>query len=90
MKSEILENDDVTCAGKSHNRTIVISWFGIIIGSLNMHNDLFLSDVRQPEMDVLQSGRDFDQIVLQIVSIRVKTLSNTNFVASRHMLMIFM
>ena len=55
MKSEILENDDVTCAGKSHNRTIVISWFGIIIGSLNMHNDLFLSDVRQPEMDVLQS-----------------------------------
>ena len=55
-----------------------------------MHNDLFLSDVRQPEMDVLQSGRDFDQIVLQIVSIRVKTLSNTNFVASRHMLMIFM
>ena len=53
MKSEILENDDVTCAGKSHNRTIVISWFGIIIGSLN--NDQFLSDARQPKVDVLQS-----------------------------------
>jgi len=29
-------------------------------------------------------GRDFEQIIGRIVSIRVKTLSNTNLVASRH------
>ena len=29
-------------------------------------------------------SRDFEQIFGQIVSIRVKTLSNTNLVASRH------
>ena len=29
-------------------------------------------------------GRDFDQIIGQIVSIRVKTLSNKNLVAYRH------
>ena len=30
------------------------------------------------------SGRDFEQIIGQIVSIRVKKLSNTNLVASRY------
>ena len=29
-------------------------------------------------------GRDFEQILGQIVSVRVKTLSNINLVASRH------
>ena len=29
-------------------------------------------------------GRDFEQILGQIVSMSVKTLSNTNLVASRH------
>ena len=44
-----------------------------------------MSDARQPEVDFftfLSSG--FAQIFSQIVSTSVKKLSNTNFMASRH------
>ena len=44
-----------------------------------------MSDERQPEEAFFSLlGRDFEQILGQIVSIRVKTLSNTNLAASRH------
>ena len=37
----------------------------------------FLSDAHQPEVDFfLLFGRDFEQILEQIVSLRIKTLSN--------------
>ena len=40
---------------------------------------------RQPEVDLFALlSSDFEQIFGQIVSIRVKTLSHTNVVASRH------
>ena len=43
-----------------------------------------MSDARRPEVDFLHSlSRDLKHIFRQIVSIRVKTLSNTNLVASR-------
>ena len=45
----------------------------------------FLSDARHPEVDFLHSfGREILEILGQIVSLRVRTLSNTNFVQSRH------
>ena len=44
-----------------------------------------MSDGRQPEVVFFAPlSRDFEQIFGQIVSIRVKTLSNTNLMASRH------
>ena len=44
----------------------------------------FLSDARQPEVSFFAPlSRDFKQVFGQIVSIRVKTLSNTNVVTSR-------
>ena len=44
----------------------------------------FLSDLRQPEVDLFAPLRhDFEQLFRQIVSMRVKTPSNTNLVASR-------
>ena len=43
-----------------------------------------MSDARRPEVDFLYSlSLDFKHIFRQIVSIRVKALSNTNLVASR-------
>ena len=46
---------------------------------------MFLRDKRKAEVDFFSLlGRDFEQILGQIVSIRVKTLSNTNLVASKH------
>ena len=45
----------------------------------------FLSDARHPEVDFLHSfGREILEILGQIVSLSVRTLSNTNFVQSRH------
>ena len=44
-----------------------------------------MSDARQPEVEFfifLSAG--FAQIFSQIVSIKVKKLSNTNFISSRH------
>ena len=43
----------------------------------------FLSDLRQPEVDLfVPLSHDFEQLFRQIASIRVKTPSNTNLVAS--------
>ena len=45
----------------------------------------FLGDARQPEVELFALlGSVFEQILGQIFSLRVKTLSNTNLVASRH------
>ena len=45
----------------------------------------FLSDTRRPEVDFLQSWAVIlEEILGEIVSLRVKTLSNANLVASRH------
>ena len=45
----------------------------------------FTSDARQPEVALfLLWTMVFSQIFNQIVSIRVKKLSNTNFISSRH------
>ena len=44
-----------------------------------------MSDARQPEVDFFALlSRDFEQIWGQIVSLRVKTLSNINLVVPRH------
>ena len=44
----------------------------------------FLSDLRQPEVDLFAPlSHDFEQLFRQIVSMRVNTPSNTNLVASR-------
>ena len=44
-----------------------------------------MSDARHPEDDFLHSfGRAILEILGQIVSLRGRTLSNTNFVQSRH------
>lgn len=43
----------------------------------------FLSDLRQPEVDLFAPlSHDFEQLFRQIVSMRVRTPSNTNLVAS--------
>ena len=43
----------------------------------------FLSDLRQPEVDLfVPLSHDFEQLSRQIASMRVKTPSNTNLVAS--------
>ena len=45
----------------------------------------FLSDTRQPEVDFLKLlSRDFEQSFGHNVSLRVKTISNINLVASMH------
>ena len=45
----------------------------------------FLSDLRQPEVDLfVPLSHDFEQLFRQIASMRVKTPSNTNLVALRH------
>ena len=44
-----------------------------------------MSDVRQPEVNLFALlSRDFQHIWVQIFSLRVKTLSNTNLVVPRH------
>ena len=44
----------------------------------------FLSDLRQPEVDLfVPLSHDFEQLFRQIVSMRVRTPSNTNLLASR-------
>ena len=52
------------------------------IGSLILSNEVF--ERREAGSGLfLLFGRDFEQILAQIVSLRIKTLSNTNLVASR-------
>ena len=47
----------------------------------------FLCDAHQLEVAFFPIlGRDFDQIFQQIVSVREKTLKNTNLVKSRHII----
>ena len=54
----------------------------VLIGSLS--NDVF-EPCTSPGSGLFELfGRDFEQILWQIVSVRVKTLSNTNLVASRN------
>ena len=48
---------------------------------------MFLSDARQPEVEVfcnLALGRDFDQIFGRIVSLREKTFRSLLLIASGH------
>ena len=71
----------------NNTSTIPISSNGdstVVTVAVKQYGATFLSDARRPEVDFLHSlSRDFKHIFRQIVSIRVKTLSNTNLVASR-------
>ena len=54
-------------------------------GLIREFNQPCLGNARQPEVDFFTLlSRDFEQIFRQIVSIRIKTLGDTNTVASRH------
>ena len=63
MKSEILENDDVTCAGKSHNRTIMISWCRPDNNREFKQPSVFERRASTGSGRFAIFGRDFDQIV---------------------------
>ena len=67
----------ISSNGDSTVVAVAVKQYGVLAAT-------FLSDVRRPEVAFLHSlSRDFKHIFRQIVSIRVKTLSNTNLVASR-------
>ena len=60
-----------------------LTWFqGTMRRPRGLSNIGSLSSARQPEVNFLRL--DFEQTFGQIVSLRVKTLSHTNMVASRY------
>ena len=50
----------------------------------SLRNDVFERRTSTESGLIAFLGSDSDEIFVQIVSLRVKTLGNTNFVASRH------